>query len=134
MSLWRRKADELMPALHHITKSPDVDNPMMMWIKLHCALEEAYDQTPSRQDVVEQIWAYVGWCLEESGNADLQTAVCVAFIEDLLDKPAVREDLCNHLTRQDYRGLREVLCYHNSEEDVDRFELEIYGKSSKWLD
>ncbi len=130
MSLWRRTAVERIPSLSKLISRREIDNPMMLWIELNMEFGKALSSQPVNEVVIRQIWNYAMWCLAESHNQDVQTAVALGFVEHLLDSPKQIEWLPKLMSRSELLGFKSLLLVHNSEADFDRA-LKIYIPSSK---
>lgn len=116
MSLWRKEASARIPELQPIIASRDVDNPMMLWIELQLKFEDLCRQEPPPLDLIRRIWEYAKWCME-NGNEDVATAASLGFCEHLLDIKATRRILPRIMGRRDYKQLKALLLYYNSEAD-----------------
>ena len=118
MSQWRRKASEELPELQRLIASKDVDSPMMLWVELNQKFEKICEIEPQPLDLLKRFWRYCEWCLKH-GNQDVQTAAAVGFCEHLLDSPKRAEVIPRIMGRSYFLGLRQLLEYHNSPEQVD---------------
>ena len=116
MSLWRKEALMRLPELHGLITSDEVDNPMMLWIELQLKFTSMCEQKPPPLELLRRVWGYAKWCMEH-GHDTMATAAAFAFCEHLLDRKATRSILPEIMTRPDYEKLRELLLYHNSEEE-----------------
>jgi hypothetical protein len=129
MSLWRKEALNRLPELQRIIASPDVDNPMMLWIELRAKFASLCQQVPQPLDLLRRIWGYAKWSMEHA-HQDVGTAAALAFCEHLLDDEATRCILPQIMTRHDYEGLRALLVCRKSEEDFARG-LALFGKAKR---
>jgi hypothetical protein len=115
MSEWRRVAVEKIPSLQKQIQSPEIDNPMMLWIDLQMALQDAYQSSPAKTSIINEIWNYAKWS-EQSKNDDVKQALYCAFYEHVLDYPQIVRDLPNRLKLSEFDGLKHCLLYHSNEE------------------
>ncbi len=125
MSKWRREASDQLPELQSLIASPDIDNPMMLWIEINQKFDESCQQAPLPIDLLQRIWSYCKWCLGHR-DANVRTAASVAFCEHLIDTPHRTQALPALITKTDYIELHELLLYHNSEESYQRWLLELW--------
>lgn len=124
MSQWRRIALEQVPECKKDIEA--ASSPMAMWIELHCRLIQAYEAVPPEETTIQHIFGYARWCLwEPHRNADLFTAVAYAFVEHLPGHPAVRHDLPNHLSRNEFLACEGFFRYHLSDEQYEKFATEF---------
>lgn len=114
MSRWRHEALQRLPELQRLIASTLVDNPMMLWIELMIEFHKLCKKEPLPLELLQRIWNYALWCMRV-GHPDVQTAAALAFCEHLLG-PASTPLLPQIMSRQDYMSLRELLLYHNSEQ------------------
>lgn len=125
MSAWRREASKRLPELQRIIASRGVDNPMMLWIELSAKFGHLCEEQPPPLDLLRRIWDYARWCiyrvegksspyLDDAGNG-----AALGFCEHLIDTEARRMLLPQVMTRQDYLSLKDLLVYHNTEEQYE---------------
>lgn len=119
MSLWRKEATARMPELQRLISSKLVDGPMMLWIELNLEFERLSGLPEVPIGLLKRIWSYCDWCLSHESD-DVQTAAALGFAEHLLDTPARIKILPQVMKKSDFMGVRELLEYHNSREDIDR--------------
>jgi len=130
MSQWRRKAIEMAPLCKAEAEAAEI--PMALWVELHFQFENAYDAEPPDENLINQIYAYARWCLHESRNGDIFTAVVYAFYEHVLTHDKVRKDLPNHMSRKDFLGLDGYLAYHLTEQEFEKYQTEFLAAKEKW--
>src|SRR5947207_14727164 len=105
MSLWRNEASKLLPELQRVIASPDVDNPMMLWIELRLRFQDLCAEEPPPMDLIRRIWGYAKWCMEY-GHEDAATAAALGFCEHWLDTKACRSILLEIITRREYERMQ----------------------------
>jgi hypothetical protein len=75
---WRSEALSRFPELRE--RADELDTPYMVWIELQTLFERAY-QEPRNEDLIERIYDYAAWCVDQPGGKtatdDLGTCVCV---------------------------------------------------------
>lgn len=130
MSLWRKKAVELMPSLRSVVTSRNVDGPMSLWIELRLAYSVAASASPVRAAVLDEVWAYIRWCRDVYQNDDMWSAVTVAFFEHLLDERAMRDDLPGRISRREAEESVIHSSYFHAPEDVARY-LEWFSNAQR---
>jgi hypothetical protein len=89
---------------------------MMLWIELQSEFQKLCEQKPQPMDFIRRVWGYAKWCLEHE-NGDVVTGVALGFCEHLLDSEAMRRTLPEIMNLQDYKDIKGLLLYHNSEEE-----------------
>jgi hypothetical protein len=86
------KALDMFPELAEDFERSDV-NPGGFWIELDTALHFAYEDEPSKDDLIGRIYDYAAWCFAQpqSGDAetDLASATVVGCIENIPLHPKV---------------------------------------------
>ena len=128
MSAWRRVALEKLPEFRKIIEA--AETPGMLWIDLRLKFEDAYKE-PVDQDLAHRVYEYAGWCLAESKDQDIETAVALTFYEHLPINKKIRRDMANHLTRESFLGLKEVFKYHLAEGEYEEMEQEFLKQSAQ---
>jgi len=124
MSAWRRVALEMIPQCRKLIEQSE--NVSMLWIELHLAFERAYEE-PKDAALIASIYRYASWCLKDSHNVNVQTAVVVAFYEHLpVGSQAVREEMPQWLSQEDFEGLRGPFHYFLSDKEFAAFEREFH--------
>jgi len=119
MSAWKRKALEMLPEFRgEFEETPNV---MSLCIQLHEKLVDAYSHKPLDDDRVRRIYEYARWCLEESRNGDVVTAIVVAYFEHLPANRDVRDDLHRWISLKMFQGLEQPFRYHLSESKWAKF-------------
>jgi len=104
---------------------------MALWIDLQFQLEDTYSFEPRDETLISAIYDYAHWCLRESKNADVFTAVVYAFFEHLPQHKAIRADLPNRLSRRDFLYIGDYWSYHLSETEFEKFEEEFLGTHNR---
>jgi hypothetical protein len=121
LAAWRQKADEMIPEQGKWARA--ADTPYLLWTELRTMLEQAYD-SPHNESLIKRIYEFADWCDHQPrgrrADDDLLTAVAVCFYEHLPEHPAARADMPRWFTRQEVLNMKELLCYHNSEEDFEK--------------
>ena len=128
MSAWRKVAIEKLPEFRESIES--AETPGMLWIDLLLKFEDAYRE-PADQDLAHRIYEYAGWCLAGSNNQDIQTSAALHFYEHLPTNEKIRRDMANHLTREEFFGLKEIFKYHLTEGEYEELEEEFLKQSSQ---
>jgi hypothetical protein len=131
MSLWRRKAIELMPSYKREIEA--ANNPMALWIDLRFLIEDEYRSVTRDDALIDQIYAYAHWCLREAKSQDVFTAVVYGFYEELPTIPQLRADLPNRISRKDFLSIDDYWAYHLSEEEFQRFVKEFLEVKDRML-
>lgn len=94
MELWRSKALELLPEIRK--EILECDNPMGLWIEVHFAFDEAYEE-PKNDNFIRRVYAFEKWSLDQHDGttaADhLPSCVTVAFWERIPTNPKARADM-----------------------------------------
>lgn len=111
MSAWRRKAIEFLPSKRSLEEG--AESPMSLWIALNLVAERAFESRPVDDSTLKGIFAYGRYCWT-SPDADVSTAVVVAFFENIVRSAAARADLHRWLTLSEFDGLAEPFRYHLS--------------------
>lgn len=117
MSLWRRKASELLPEFQGVIASRNVDSPMMLWIELDGEFGRLCEEAQPPIALLARFWQYADWCLNH-GADDVATAAAVGFTEHLMDSAERTAILPKIMPRSDFLAIRGLLEYHNPAEDV----------------
>ncbi|MDP8033923.1 hypothetical protein QJU43_05980 [Pasteurella atlantica] len=94
----------------------EIDNPMMLWIELHCLFDTAV--STKNEDLIKRIFQEVHYyeTYENNPNGDdFSTAVCLAFTEHLLDKENYIPYVLKYISRQKFIKYKALLTYHNDE-------------------
>ena len=130
MSMWRKEALHRLPELSALISSPNVDNPMMLWIELQIRFDQLCEKDPLPLELLRRLWGYAKWSMEQRHDA-LVTAVHVAFCEHLLGRERVVRALPQIMTRRDFLSMRQALLYHNPASVVDRIADEFEPPSTK---
>lgn len=133
MSLWRKKAVEMMPSFAKQINDPAVDNPMMMWIEFHCAYARATQTTPKPDEAIEQVWKYIRWCRDEYHNDEMWNAIACAFIEHLPQDKSVKEDLPNRISLKELQDFSEIFTYFNDAEVIAKYR-EWFAEKKKQIE
>jgi hypothetical protein len=112
MALWRKAAIKRLPELRkEIAKA---ENVMSLWIELTFVFERAY-QEPRNDDLISRIYSYAHWCWDAEKNDDAgrdpSTAAYVAFLEDIPNIPAAREDMPRWFTFEEIAASKSLFCY-----------------------
>lgn len=118
------------------TLKPEIESaasPMALWVELLFRLEHAYEKEPPDGEAIKQIYAYAHWCLRESRNNDVFTAVVYGFYEHLLTHKKVRQDLPNQMNRKDFLELGGYLVYLLTAEEFERYQTEFLAAKEKLL-
>jgi hypothetical protein len=98
-----------------VIASRDIDGPMMLWLELQTQFQRSCAQAPPPLDLLRRMWRYALWCMQHP-DGDVRTAAALAFCEHLLDTPACRALLPQLMTRREFENCRDLLLYHNTEE------------------
>ena len=121
---WLSKALDMFPELEEKFEYADI-SPMSFWIELHMALQDAYEQHPSNDDLISKIYDYAAWCFDQpqtnSAETDLSTAVACCLIEHLPLDRAIAEDLYRWMSAESFDGFENVFRYHLSDEQYIAF-------------
>jgi hypothetical protein len=127
MSAWRRKAIELLPDQKSVVEH--APSQMALWIELHLAARRAFEARPIDEETVAAIFKYArhSWA---SPDADLSTAVVVAFFENIVTSAAARADLHRWLSQAEFDGLEEPFRYHLSPEAFTEFAKEFKKRAA----
>lgn len=126
MSAWRRQALERLPECRHIAEN--AANPMALWIELSWACQNVYRN--GNDDLIRRFFDFARECWN-SPNAELRTAVAVAFYEHLPSHAEIRQDLPRRVSRAEFTELRETFRYHLSPAEADAFEREFLEARQK---
>jgi hypothetical protein len=105
----------------------------VFWADIWYAFEDAHSK-PKNEDFVSRVYEYASWCMEESNDADIQKSALANFYEYLPVVEAVRKDMANHLTQDDFSGVKEAFKYFLSEKEYAQLEKEFLEKSTKRLE
>jgi hypothetical protein len=130
MNVWRRVALEKIPKLKKlIGEAPNV---MALWIELQLKLAYGdFYQSPSNEKTIAGVFEYASWCLNKSHNWNTKTAVVCAFYEHLPKMKAVRKDLPNHLSMEDFLKLKQDFKYLLSDEEHQEFVKEFIERKRR---
>ena len=128
MSAWRREALEKLPECRRVIEA--AENPMALWIELHCECMDAYGK--QNQDLIRRFYEFA-WLCWRSPSADVCTAVACAFYEHLPVEPVSRRDMPRRLGRAAFNELREVFRYHLDPAEVEVFEDEFLAAEKKFV-
>ena len=124
MNMWRKVAFEKTPKLKKLIEK--VPNVMALWIELQLKLAYGdFYQTPSNEKTIAGIFDYASWCLNKSHNWDTKTAVVCAFYEHLPKMAAVRKDLPDYLSMEDFMKMAQDFKYLLSDEEHQEFVKEF---------
>jgi len=118
MSAWREEASNRLPEIQSIIASRDVESPMMLWIELQIKFQSLCKQNPPPIDLIQRMWDYALWCMTK-GNEDVRTAAALGLCEHLIDTKASRQMLPKIMERKLFEGFKDLLLYHNSEEEYE---------------
>lgn len=129
MSLWRRRASEMLPESQ--TLIAEADNPYDLWSELRSGLNTLYQREPLDDRQISRIYGYAKWCLWQPRNDDLRTAVVVCFYEHLPTDWLIRADVARWLSADEFAGLRAVFSYHLSADEVAAFEAEFLAQKAE---
>jgi len=128
VSAWRRVAIEKLPEFRHIIEAAETAG--MLWIDLSLKFEDAYEE-PVNQDLAHRVYAFAAWCVAESNDQDIQTAAALTFYEHLPINKKIRRDMANHLTHEEFFGLKELFQYHLAEGEHEEMEQEFLEQSEQ---
>ena len=120
MSAWRREALQKLPECRRVIEA--ADNPMALWIELHCECLEAYEKQDA--DLIRRFFEFA-WQCWKSPSADVRTAVAYAFYEHLPLRPDTRQDMPRRISRAAFNELRMIFRYHLEPDEVGAFEQEF---------
>jgi len=113
---WRQVAYELLPSFRELVeRAEDVS---MLWIELSDLKIEPMDETLS-DDEISGLFHYASWCLL-SKDEKCQNAALIDFYERL-PLNQLRTNLHNHLSVEDFLGLKEIFEYNLSKEEHGKF-------------
>ncbi len=104
---------------------------MSLWIELEALCERTFESRPHDRDVLAAIFTYARDCLEWP-NQDVQTAVALAFYQDVVTNPAAREHLHEWISRDEFRDLANLFAYHLSEAELARFAVDFHEKNARY--
>jgi hypothetical protein len=117
MSRWRHEAFERLPDLRK-----QLQEQKTLFGFCHAMYNEpccAYDQND--ESLIQSIYRFSEWCLEqpqsEKTEDDLPTAISVCSFEHLPEKEKIRKDLARHFPRSFLLSMKEIFCYHGSQEN-----------------
>lgn len=115
---WRQAAYELLPSFRELVeRAEDVS---MLWIELSDLKIEAMDEGPLSDGEISGLFHYASWCLL-SEDEKCQNAALIDFYEMLPVNPHLRTNLHNHLSVEDFLGLKEIFEYNLSKEEHEQF-------------
>ena len=122
---WRQAAYELLPMFRD--RVDDAETIGDLWIGLwDCEVAGIRDE-PLTEEAVSSLFRYASWCLL-SDDQECQNAA-IGFYEDVPTNARIRNNLHNHLSVEDFLGLKALFDYHLSKEEHLRFIEEFSGKS-----
>lgn len=127
MSEWRRQASLQLPELQPIIASRWVDNPMMLWIELNMEFGRLCMQSEPPIALLGRIWKYGHWCLVARDDA-VSNAAAVAFFEHAIDSDAKLAVLPWIASAAELSGLRPLLEYHHTADEVDKSLKSLWKK------
>ena len=123
---WRQAAYELLPSFRDLVeRAEDVG---MLWIELADLKIEPMDETLA-DDEISGLFRYASWCLL-SENEKCQNAALIDFYERL-PLNQLRTNLHNHLSIEDFLGLKEIFEYNLSKEEHEKFVKEFMSNASQ---
>jgi hypothetical protein len=103
--MWRKTALEMLPELESIISS--ADNPFRLWIDLMFALEEAYESSPQKENIISNAYRFARWCRDypSSLGDDLHQAVYINFFQGLPRHPLMRADIARRMSPAEMEDL-----------------------------
>jgi hypothetical protein len=118
---WRSEALSRFPELRE--RADGLDTPYMVWIELQTLFERAY-QEPRNEDLIERIYDYSAWCVDQPGGKtatdDLGTCVCVCFYEHIPTCEEAVKDMPRWWSREDVVGMERIFSYLVGDEGYAR--------------
>jgi len=115
---WRQAAYELLPSFRDLVeRAEDVG---MLWIELSDLKIEVMDRSPLSDDEVSGLFRFASWCLL-SQDEKCQNAALIEFYEMVPLNPHIRTKLHNHLSVEEFLGLKEIFEYNLSKEEHEKF-------------
>lgn len=115
---WQRLAMEHLPQSRATALA--AENHVDLWQRLKETVTET-DQTPSSTAKTGEIFQYAWWCVAESGNPDLRSAVETFFYEDLPVYCDLEERLPIFLTPTQFQQLEPVFAACLTDEEFKDF-------------
>jgi len=153
MEKWRRKADEFFPELaakfaeeealfnyrdEATGEEPDPIgfNSYQLWFLLRDAFENAYDDVPRNESLIQRIYQYADWCCSQprgqTAANDLLTCVAVCFYEHIPEHPKARADMPRWWCVEDLAGERNILAYNLSPEEFEDLRRYLYKERHQY--
>jgi hypothetical protein len=123
MSQWRRLALEKAPSCREIIESEKT--PHMMWYHLGIELDDAYNQEPRNEEVIQQIYDLALWAWEQTELKNRQYRYLIYDVWTLLHSILSRArgngpisiDLPNRLTAAQLERMLRTASYESTEAD-----------------
>ena len=135
MEDWQAKALECFPELEYAINR-NQGGPLGLWADLHYALTTAYENRPVNDDLIGRIYDYAAWCFRqpkaEAAETDLSSAAAVGLIESLPLDHAVSEDLYRWLSMETFEGCENLLRYHLSDDEYQKFRDDFVRKKKDY--
>ena len=115
---WRQAAYDLLPSFRDLVeRAEDVS---MLWIELSDLKIEAPADRQLSDDEISSLFRYASWCLS-AGDEKCQNAALVEFYEMLPMNSHIRGKLHDHLSMEDFLGLKEIFEHNLSKEEHEKF-------------
>lgn len=109
MSRWRREALKLLPQCKQTIE--EAESITWLWMELWHKLRDVYMPLgATNAPLVEGIYRYASWCLNESRDQETLEAVVLHFYENLprvFADPEMQRDMIRWLTPEDFLKLRD---------------------------
>jgi hypothetical protein len=123
---WRAKAYEYLPSFRELIER--AEDASMLWIELSDLKIEAMSERLS-DDEISGLFRYASWCLL-SGDEKCQNAALIEFYERL-PVNQLRPKLHDHLSVEEFLGLKDIFEYNLSEEEHKKLIEEFMASAGR---
>lgn len=110
---WKQKANDMFPELD--SRIEEADTPYLLWFELLELFERAYDQSPRDESLINRIYQYSDWCLQQpqgqTAEDDLLTCVAVSFYSHIPTSPAALADMPRWFALEDVMQMKDTFSY-----------------------
>ena|SRR5262250_1345314 len=116
--LLKRTAIEIVPSCKElIENSRDVGS---IWLSLSNEFEKAYEE-PTNRILISNIYKFAYFCLMYFYDAEIEVDAMFCFYEKLPLNEKMRNDISNHLSKEEFILLKNIFANKLSKEDYERF-------------
>ncbi len=132
MSVWRRKALQLLPNYRPIIEA--ADRPMVLWIDLWTEFCRVCKDHPDDLKSLSAFFDYARWCLTQTNGhtlSDVGTAAFCAFYEHLPGNPVARQHLQNWISLEEFNNLEGAWRYFLDDAAYEVFRADFMTRAQR---